>query len=106
MRIDFECTGGFANLRLKFNAHTDELPQEQADEIFKLVYASGYFNIRPRDVAPAVNGPPDVFQYKVALSDGDRKNALSCNDVSAPVELHPLLALFRTLAMDRQRQGR
>jgi hypothetical protein len=106
MQIDFECTGGFANLRLKFKLHTDELPQEQANEIKALVDASGYFSIQPRDVASAATGPPDVFHYKVALTDGHRKKALSCTDMSAPVELHPLLAKFRTLAMDLQRQGK
>jgi hypothetical protein len=106
MWIDFECTGGFANLRLAFKGHTDELPQEQANEIRELVKGSGYFEIRASDVAPAANGPPDVFHYKISLSDGTRKNALSLNDVSAPVDLHPLLAKFRTLAMDRQRQGK
>jgi hypothetical protein len=104
MQIDFECTGGFANLRLKFNLHTDELPQEQADEILALVDASGYFSIQSHDVAPATTGPPDVFHYKVSLTDGHRKKSLYCNDMSAPVELHPLLAKFRTLAMDLRRQ--
>jgi hypothetical protein len=106
MRIDFECTGGFANLRLKLHAHTDDLPQEQADEIMQLVTAAGYFEIRASDIAPDAKGPPDLFHYRISLSDGDRKNALFCNDMSAPTELHPLLAKFRVLAMDRQREGK
>jgi hypothetical protein len=105
MRIDFECTGGFANLRLKLNVHTDELPQELADEIKALVKASGYFEIHPGDAAPAAHGPPDVFHYRISLSEGSRKQALSCNDVSAPNSLLPLLAKFRELAIDRRRQG-
>ncbi|MEJ2639386.1 MAG: hypothetical protein P8010_07405 [Desulfosarcinaceae bacterium] len=106
MWIDFECTGGFANLRLKFKVHTDELPQELAAEIKELVEVSGYFNIQPSDVTPAVNGPPDVFHYTVTVADGSQKRALFCNDVSAPAALHPLLEKFRTLAMDRRRQGK
>jgi hypothetical protein len=105
MRIDFECTGGFANLRLAYKVRTDELPQKQAKEIVNLIDASGYFELRPDDLASGANGPPDVFHYKVSISDGERKKAVSCNDVSAPTNLHPLLAKFRELAMDQGRKG-
>lgn len=104
MRIDFECTGGYANLRLSYKAHTDELPQTQAEEIVNLIHASGYFELQPDDLASAAKGPPDVFHYKVSLSDGERKKTVSCNDVSAPTNLHPLLAKFRELAMDQRRR--
>jgi hypothetical protein len=105
MRIDFECGGGFANLRLAYHGHTDELPQEQAEEIKHLVDRSGYFDIRAGDLKPADKGPPDVFHYTVSLSDGKRANALACNDVSAPASLHPLLAKFRELALAQKMSG-
>jgi hypothetical protein len=105
MRIDFEGSSGFANLRLTYHAHTDELPQEQAQEIKHLVDRSGYFDLRPGDLEPTAKGPPDVFHYTVSLSDGNRANALVCNDVSAPASLHPLLAKFRELALAQKTSG-
>lgn len=104
MRIDFQCTGGFANLRLTYHGHTDELPQALAEEIKQLVDSSGYFDIQPGDLKPTAKGPPDVFAYTISLSDGGKSKSLSCNDVSAPVDLHPLLAKFRELALDRKRK--
>jgi hypothetical protein len=105
MRIDFECSGGFANLRLIYRGHTEELPQKLAEEIEHLVHASGYFDLQPADLVPAAKGPPDVFNYTVSLSDGEKVKALSCNDVSAPVSLHPLLAKFRELALAQKLSG-
>jgi hypothetical protein len=105
MRIDFECSGGFANLRLSYHGHTDELPQVQAEEIKQLVIRSGYFDIQPGDLKPTGKGPPDVFHYTVSLSDGEKAKALACNDVSAPASLHPLLAKFRELALAQKTSG-
>jgi hypothetical protein len=106
MRIDFECSGGFANLRLTYHVDTDELPQEFAEEILRLVESSGFFDIQPSEVAPTSAGPPDVFFYRLSLSQGSRKQSLSCNDVTAPAALHPLLALLRKLALNQKRKGK
>jgi hypothetical protein len=106
MRIDFECSGGFANLRLSYHADTDELPQELAEEILRLVESSGFFDIQPSEVDPTSAGPPDVFSYRVSLSEGKRKKSLSFNDVTASAKLHPLLALLRKLALDQKRKSK
>lgn len=103
MRIDFECSGGFANLRLTYHANTDELPQELAEEILRLVEISRFFDIQPSGVTSTSAGPPDVFSYQISLSEGNRKQSLSCNDVTAPATLHPLLALLRQIALDQRR---
>lgn len=105
MQINFECQGGFANLSLVYRAHTDELPKEIAQEIVKQVDTSGYFEIQPSEVAPSAKGPPDVFTYRLSLADEKRRQSLSCTDVTAPPKLHPLLALFRELAMQEKRKG-
>jgi hypothetical protein len=106
MRIDFECSGGFANLRLTYHVDTNDLPQELAQEILKLVESSRFFDIQPSEVAPALTGPPDVFFYRLSLSEGSKKQSLACNDVTAPATLHPLLALLRKLALKQGRKGK
>jgi len=104
-RIDFECSGGYANLRLTYHADTSELPQTLAEEISSLVESSGFFNIQPSDLAPSTPGPPDVFFYRLSVSEGRSKQSLSCSDVTAPATLHPLLALLRKLALDQRRSA-
>ena len=90
---------------MTYHADTNELPQALAEEILRLVESSGFFNIQPSDLAPASPGPPDVFFYRLSISEGSRKQSLSCSDVTAPATLHPLLALFRKLALDQRRKA-
>jgi hypothetical protein len=106
MQIDFECSGGFANLRLIYRADTEELSPEIQEEILKLVESSGFFELQPSEVAPTSAGPPDVFFYRLSLSEGGRKKSLSFNDVTVPSSLHPLLRLLRKLALERHQQGK
>ena len=106
MRIDFECSGGYANLQLTYHGNTDEFPQELAKEFLALVKKSGFFNLQQSDVAPTSTGPPDVFFYRLTLYEGCRKKSLSFNDVTAPSSLHPLLAFLRKLALDQKRKGK
>jgi hypothetical protein len=106
MQIDFESSGGYANLQLSFHANTDALPPEVAAEILRLVDSSGVFDLKPEDVAPSPAGPPDVFTYRLSLRDGSRQTTLSLNDVTAPPSLHPLLAFLRKLAADEKLKRR
>jgi hypothetical protein len=102
MLIDFESSGGYANLQLSYHANTDTLPPEIAAEISKLVASSGVFDISQEDVAPSPSGPPDVLSYRLSLRDGARQTTLTLNDVTAPPSLHPLLALLRKLAVEER----
>jgi hypothetical protein len=102
MLIDFESSGGYANLQLSFHANTDTLPPDVAAEISKLVASSGVFEIKQEDVAPSPSGPPDVLWYRLSLRDGSRQTTLALNDVTAPASLHPLLALLRQLAVEEK----
>ena len=106
MRIKFECSGGFANLRLTYHADTDELPQELAEELLRLVEDARVLDIQPSEVAPRPTGPPDVFVYRLSLQQGNRKTSLSFNDMTAPAPLQPLLAVLRKLALEQRGKGK
>jgi len=107
MRIDFEFSGGFANLQLAYHVDTDTLPQEKAEKLLRLVESARVFDIQQRDInSTRAGGPPDVFSYHLSLSEGPRQKALSFNDVTAPASLHPLLALLRKLALEKKQKGR
>lgn len=104
MRIDFESSGGFANLQLSYHVDTETLPPEQAEELLKLVKSSGVLDLQQSDInAKSASGPADVISYRLSLSEGTRRNTLSFNDVTAPASLQPLLALLRKLALKQRR---
>lgn len=106
MQIDFECSGGYANLQLIYRAETDDLPQELAEEILGLVENSGVFDLQQSAVAPKSSGPPDVFFYRLSLHASNRQTSLSFNDVTAPAALHPLLGHLRQLALEQRRKSK
>ena len=105
MQINFESSGGYANLRLTYRADTQELPLEVADEISRLVQESGFFDLRESDLGPASPGIPDAISYSLSVSEGGRTKSLSVNDATAG-PLHPLLARLRQLALGERQRGR
>ena len=50
MRIDYERSGGFANIQLSCHLNTESMPQDQAEELLKLVESSRVFDIQQNDI--------------------------------------------------------
>ncbi len=106
MRIDFESSGGLANLQLGYHADTDNLPPQQAEKLVELIQSSSVFELQQSVLTPkAAGGPPDVLSCRLTLSDGSKQKTLSFNDVTAPPSLQPLLALLRKLALEQKLKG-
>lgn len=109
MQIEFASSGGFANLSLDYRVDTDTLPEEQAQELVRLVESSGTFDLEQDDLPPnpeAAAGPADVISYRLSLSENTRQTTLWFNDVTAPASLRPLLALLRKLALEQKPRDR
>jgi|ERR671915_2470097 hypothetical protein len=102
MRINFSCSGGYANLQLSYHADTDELPGELARELQNLVDSAGVFDFQP---PPSARGFPDAISYQLSVSEGGRSRSLSVNDATAG-PLLPLLTRPRQLAIEQRRSGR
>jgi hypothetical protein len=98
MHIHFTCSGGYANLRLAYDADTTELSPELAAELSTLVLASGIWEPSPIDAAPPV-AIPDVMSYELTVQEGDRTITRSLTDITAPEAMQPLLAKLRDLAI-------
>lgn len=104
MQIDFASSGGFANLELAYQVDTNNLPDEQAQELVRLVESSGVFDINQDDANPNVTvGRADVISYRLSLADGARRTTLWLNDVTAPASVRPLLAELRKRAIEQKR---
>lgn len=103
MRIDFESAGGYAGLQLEYHIDTDDLSHELAQELRTLVEGSDLFNLDTSELQPSGGGPPDVMTYRLSVAEGGRRVSLTCNDVSAPASLQPLLARLRQLALQQKK---
>jgi hypothetical protein len=105
MQIDFATSGGFTNLELNYRADTNTLPEDQAQELIRLVESSGVFDLKQEDVNPNVAvGRADVITYRLTLSEGSRQTTLWFNDITAPASLQPLLAYLRKLAREAEKK--
>ena len=106
MQIDFASSGGFANLELNYRADTNTLPDEQAQELTRLVESSGIFDLQQEDLNPNVTvGRADVISYRLSVSDRAGQKTLWFSDVTAPASIRPLLAHLRKLALEQKRKG-
>ena len=106
MQIDFASSGGFANLELNYRADTNTLPEEQAQELTRLVESSAVIDLEQEDFHTNMTvGRADVISYRLSISDGARQNTLWFNDVTPPASVRPLLAYLRKLALEQKQKG-
>jgi hypothetical protein len=106
MHIDYERSGGYANITTTYNGNTDELPTEVANKLINLVESSRVLDLQESQVAPSSSGPPDVFYYKLTVQEGNKRTSLYFNDVTAPGSLRPLLSFLQELAWEQIRRGK
>ena len=106
MHIDFESSGGYANITTTYHGNTDELPAEVANKLINLVESSKVFELQESQVAPSSSGPPDVLYYKLTIYEGNKRISLSFNDITAPDSLQPLLTFLQELAWEQIQKGK
>jgi hypothetical protein len=105
MHIDFESSGGYANIKLTYYGNTNTLPEEIANKLIQLVESSKIFDLKEKEVTPSLPGPPDVLHYKLTIHEGNRRISLSFNDITVPDSLLPLITLLQELAWDQARKN-
>ena len=101
MHIDFKRSGGFAGMRLACSLDTDELPDEQAAELHRLVGEASFFEL-PKELA-LEQPQPDRFEYQVKVDAGKQQHAVTVSEAAAPESLRPLLNYLTTLAIVRRK---
>jgi hypothetical protein len=95
-RITFERTGGFAGLHITTNIRPDDLPEEQAQTLGRLLDQIN-FNELPEQ---AMNNPslPDQFTYRITVETQEGEHSIVTGDISAPEEMQELLQLLNRIA--------
>jgi hypothetical protein len=102
MRISFERTGGFANIRLRAEIDSAQLPHERAQELEKLIERARPFDQQ----AQSQSSPPlpDDFQYDVTINDGGHSETIRTTDAAASDNLKLLFDFLGDEALRNLKQ--
>ena len=101
MRIRFERSGGFANISLKAEIDSAELPPERAQELSRLVAKARSFD---QPAPPTTTSMPDQFQYEVTIEDDGRSETIKTSDDAASDDLKLLFDFLSEAAANRFKQ--
>ena len=102
MRIDFEQSGGFANVAFRLNLELETLSAADAAELRDLVAASG---ILEGGIADAKGGGGGLA-YRLRLSEGPGTASWSGTDATLPEALAPLIDRLSELAVEATKKRR
>ena len=111
MKIHFERSGGFANIRLTAEADTDarelifgaarvkkSLSPDEARNLEAMVKAADFFNL-PATTQPAQGA--DRFQYVLTVESGGKRHTVQTSEASATPGLRPFFDFLTKLAMGK-----
>jgi hypothetical protein len=96
MRIDFERTGGFANVRLAASIDTATLPPDQAATLHRLIDEAHFFDLPAKFPSPP--NVADQFNYRVTIEDAGKKHTVEVSETSTSPVLQALLQQLTLLA--------
>ncbi len=95
-RIKFERTGGFAGMRIATELKLDDLPEEQANSVIKLLDDLDFEEL-PEQLT-GKGAMPDEFMYTITVEMKEGEHTVVTGDTSAPEKMQELLRLLNRLA--------
>jgi len=102
MRISFERTGGFANIPLRAQIDTAQMPPNRAQELERLVAKARPFDqpAQPQGSMPV----PDDLHYEITIEDQGRTHTFRISDTTAGDDLKLLFDFLGEEALKKLRQ--
>jgi hypothetical protein len=88
MRISYERSGGFMGRKVKFSVDLDELSNDQAETLKRLLEKADFFNL-PENLIP--RPVPDEFTYIITVETATQSHRVRVSDTSMTDLLRPLL---------------
>ncbi len=101
-RIKFERTGGFAGMRIATDLKLDDLSDEQADSVVKLLDDLDFEEL-PEQIINE-DAMPDQFTYTITVETKKWEHTVVTGDASAPEKMKELLQLLNRLARTTKKQ--
>jgi hypothetical protein len=102
MHIQFVRSGGFAGLRMTTEIDSEDLSQEELQNLREALDNANFFSLPEQMMADL--GSADRFQYEITVDDGIRHHTVVANDASMPGEMQPLVSHLERLARTHRGQ--
>jgi hypothetical protein len=96
-RIIFKKTGGLLGREVESDIDLNQLPDDEAQEIQRLILESNLFNTPQNLIEPARH---DEYEYTITVDAGNSHHTVQTSDSTAPESLRPLLQKLSTLAKE------
>jgi hypothetical protein len=88
IRVEFRRSGGFAGIPIAATVEADQLSEEHAPELHRLLTA-GEAPRRPKGASPGMGA--DRFQYQISIDDGQQHRTITWDETDIPDSARPLL---------------
>jgi hypothetical protein len=99
MRIRFKMDGGFVYLPARsepVTIDTEDLPEEEANEVERLVEAAGFFEL-PETIPPPP-GAADYLQYTILVTSSEHSHTVQLTDLIEDPALQALVEYLEAKA--------
>jgi hypothetical protein len=97
VKINFLRTGGFLGREMNCSLDLSEMPDDESQEIQRMILESNFFNIPQNLIEPSKH---DEYEYTITVDSGNSHHTVHTSDTSAPESLRPLLEKLSTLAKE------
>jgi hypothetical protein len=96
-KISFKRSGGFMGRTMESDIDLNQMPEDEAQELQRLILETNFFNIPQNLIAPSRH---DEYEYTVTVDAGNSHHTVHTTDSSAPENLRPLLEKLSSLAKE------
>jgi hypothetical protein len=97
VKVNFLRTGGFLGREMKSFLDLNEMPEDESQEIQRMILESNFFNIPQNLIEPSKH---DEYEYTITVESGNSHHTVQTTDTSAPESLRPLLEKLSSLAKE------
>jgi hypothetical protein len=97
VKVNFVRTGGFLGREIKSFMDLNEIPEDESQEIQRMILESNFFNIPQNLIEPSKH---DEYEYTITIESGNSHHTVQTTDTSAPESLRPLLEKLSSLAKE------
>ncbi|BCL33838.1 protealysin inhibitor emfourin [Nostoc sp. MS1] len=89
MRVSLERTGGFAGISKSINVDTNQLSQQEAEELSRLIEAADLFHLPAQIISS--HRQIDRFQYQITIEDNGQRHTVTAGEAALPNSLKTLI---------------